>query len=65
MATDNGLETARITITRVLTTDDGDNGDQVWVETSDGMSLVETLGLLRFAEDSVIRDAMDFEGDEP
>jgi len=54
--------TARITILRTLTEDD----DVVSVEAVDGagddLPLVESLGLLRMAEDSVIRRAM---GEEP
>lgn len=45
------METARIVITRVLT-EDGD--DRHFVAASD-MSLVEALGMLRLAEDSLIQ----------
>lgn len=48
-----GFEAARITITRVLT-EEGD--DQHFVEATSGMSLVEALGLLRLAEDSLIQN---------
>lgn len=56
----DGLETARITITRTLHDEYGDDrDDRITTEVDPpGMSLVETLGLLRFAEDSVIRNAM-------
>ncbi len=53
------MEVARIEVIRVLT-EDGD--DQVWSTTRDNdgnvLPLVEALGLLRMAEDSVIREAM-------
>jgi hypothetical protein len=54
--------TARITILRTLTEDD----DLVSVEAvdsgGDDLPLVESLGLLRMAEDTIIRRAM---GEEP
>ncbi len=53
------LEVSRIEIVRVLT-DDGQ--DQVWSTTRDPqgqpLPLVESLGMLRLAEDSLIREAM-------
>lgn len=53
------MEVARIEIVRVLTPE-GD--DQVWSTTRDDadkpLPLVEALGMLRLAEDSVIREAM-------
>ena len=52
---------ATITITRYL---DEDGYDMVTVEVEpDEAALVEQLGLLRLAEDSIIRDAMG-EGEE-
>lgn len=50
------LDITKITIKRTLTPD---GGDEVWVKHSDGSSLVELLGLLRFAEDSIIREKME------
>lgn len=47
-----GLETGRITITRVLT---ADGEDLHFVEATFSMSLVEALGLLRLAEDTLIK----------
>jgi hypothetical protein len=49
----SGCETARITITRVI----GEDGsDEHFVETHpDDIGLVEALGLLRLAEDSLIQ----------
>ena len=46
-------ETARITITRVITED---GHDQTYVETSADIALVEALGLLRMAEDTLIQN---------
>lgn len=48
----DNLETARITITRVLT---ADGKDQHFVEATPGMSLVEALGMVRLAEDTLIQ----------
>lgn len=52
------LTVATITIVRVL----GDDGDNVYCESVDpsgeSLPLVEALGLLRLAEDTVIRQAM-------
>jgi hypothetical protein len=53
---DGHLETARITITRTLTVD---GQDIVYLEMPTDLSLVEILGLLRYAEDSAIRGRMD------
>lgn len=57
------MEVARIEVVRVLTED---GQDQVWSTTSDNdgnsLPLVESLGLLRLAEDSVIREAMGEDG---
>lgn len=50
--TDGDYETARITITRVLT---AGGTDETFVDASAGMSLVEALGLLRLAEDTLIQ----------
>lgn len=48
---DDGMEFARIVITRVLTED----GDDVHnVEATAGMSLIEALGMLRLAESTVL-----------
>lgn len=56
---DQGVEVARITITRVLGLD---GTDSTWCEAVDPdgepLKLVESLGLLRLAEDTVIRQAM-------
>ena len=53
------MRVATITITRDLSEDH----DQIRVEALDAsdedLPLVEALGLLRFAEDSIIRDRMD------
>ena len=51
----DAVRLATITITRDLT----DDNDTVWVEAADAcgedLPLVEALGMLRFAEDSLIR----------
>lgn len=49
------LQTAQITITRTLT----DTGQDEVAITDDTTSLVEALGLLEFAKDSIIRGCMD------
>lgn len=55
---DNRIEAARIEIVRTI----GDDGDNVWVQAADGegsmLPLIESLGMLRLAEDTVIRMAM-------
>ena len=48
---EDGMEFARIVITRCLT-DDGD--DRHSVEATQGMSLIEALGMLRLAESTVL-----------
>jgi hypothetical protein len=48
------FEVARITVTKVIEDDDV----RVYTEWSDDLALVDALGMLRFAEDSVIRDFM-------
>ena len=57
------MRVATVTITRYLTDDD----DIIRVEAVDvsgeNLPLVEALGLLRFAEDSVIRDRMEADAD--
>lgn len=61
---EDGMEFARIVITRCLT-DDGD--DRHSVEATSGMSLIEALGMLRLAESTVLEfppSADDGEGDE-
>jgi hypothetical protein len=58
---DEGLETARVTITRVLTPE---GQDQHFVEATPGMSLVEALGLLRLAEDTLIQFPPSEAGDD-
>lgn len=47
------METARITITRSLSED---GHDFTMVATSEGMSTIEALGMLRLAENSILRD---------
>lgn len=44
-------EIARITISRVLTDDD----DQVQIDATEGMSMIEGLGLLELAKDTWLR----------
>lgn len=65
MSDDEGLEVARITITRNI---DPDGRDVTWCQAVDPqgepLGLVESLGLLRLAEDTVIRQAMDETGDD-
>ena len=52
MSDDDGdFETARITITRVLTAEGADIHN---VEATSGMSLIEALGLLRLAESTLL-----------
>jgi hypothetical protein len=56
---DEGIEVARIEITRVLTPE---GQDTTWCAATDSqgdpLPLVEALGLLRMAEDTVIRQSM-------
>lgn len=55
-------ETARIIITRVLT---AEGRDETYVETMPALGLVEALGLLRLAEDTLIQSPpADIEDDE-
>lgn len=57
-----GLETARIVITRAIS-DEG--RDLHFVETSEDLPLIEALGMLRMAEDSLIQNPpMQDDGDE-
>lgn len=52
------MEVGRIEIVRTL----GDDGDNVWVTAKDNqgdnLPLIESLGMIRLAEDTVIRVAM-------
>jgi hypothetical protein len=59
---DNTYETARITITRVLTMH---GEDEHYVETSDDLGLLEALGMLRLAEDSLIQHPPAEDDEEP
>lgn len=58
MADRSTVRVATITITRDLTDDD----DIIYVtsanESGETLSLVDSLGMLRFAEDTLIRDAV-------
>ena len=58
MTADDTLLIARITVQRVLQ----DGRDVIYTEAvdagGDNLPLVESLGLLRFAEDSIIRENM-------
>lgn len=60
MAEDDGILMARITIERRLTSDD-DLVDSVTTEDSSGedLPLTESLGMMRLAEDTLIRDTME------
>ena len=61
---DDGMEFARIVITRVLTEDGADIHN---VEATAGMSLIESLGMLRLAESTLLEfppGADDGEDDE-
>lgn len=58
---DETYETARITITRVLS-DEG--ADETFVDATEGMGLVEALGLLRLAEDTLIKFPPTMEGED-
>ncbi|GGF39000.1 hypothetical protein [Williamsia phyllosphaerae] len=50
-----GIETSYITITRTFYPDrDANSGDVIDVETSDGLLMVESLGLLEFAKAHLI-----------
>ncbi len=53
--THGDVEVARITITRTITDEPGEFGDLVNVETSDDLAIVEALGMLKLAEDSLLR----------
>lgn len=63
-ASDNGMVIARVTITRTLTGDD--IIDHVIAEQADGceLGLAEALGMMRLAEDTLIRARMDQVEDE-
>lgn len=54
----SSFEAARITIVRTVTEDD--ILDEVTAQTPDGddLSITEALGMLRLAEDTLIRDRM-------
>ena len=54
MADDEGYQVAEITISRRLV--DGPDSDQVWVHWSEGITLLEALGMLKMAEMTVIDD---------
>lgn len=58
MTETGSVEIARITITRTIS-DNPDPGesDAILVECTEGMTLLDALGLLRFAEDSLIQKA--------
>lgn len=64
---DDGLEVARITITRVL---DEEGGDSVNVMPSAGLTMVEALGMIELSKDTLIVtrmftvDAYDEDDDE-
>lgn len=60
--TAGGLEVCRIVVTRTI----GDDGDDLsYVEHEGDHSLIELLGMLEFAKDSLIRDRMrDNRGDD-
>jgi hypothetical protein len=49
------LTTAKVVIKRQLTPD---GSDEVWVGDDEALSLVEVLGLLEFAKDTIIRGRM-------
>lgn len=49
-----GFEVASITVTRRLV--DGPDSDQVWVNWSDGITMLEALGMLRMAEMTIVDD---------
>jgi len=49
------MEVGRLTITRVL---DDEDGDTVRVEVSEGLTLIEALGMLRLSEDTLITTQM-------
>jgi hypothetical protein len=61
---DDGMVLARVVITRVLTEDDV--VDHVIAEQADGyeLGLAEALGMMRLAEDTLIRSRMDQDDDE-
>jgi hypothetical protein len=62
--TEDGMVIARVTITRVLSNDD--ITDHVIAEQADGyeLGLAEALGMMRLAEDTLIRARMDRGDDE-
>lgn len=62
---DGNIEVGRITIIRVVSPD-GDILDAIWAEESNGdeMGLSEALGMMRLAEDTLIRDRMGHGGDQ-
>lgn len=57
--TDRDVEIARITITRTITGEPGEFGDLVNVETSDNLIVIEALGMLRLAEDTLLNPPED------
>ena len=62
-APDDGMVIATVTITRVLTGDD--ITDHVVAAQADGydLGLAEALGMMRLAEDTLIRSRMDGDDD--
>lgn len=64
MTSPDGVEVARITVVRTLT--GGDLVDTVTAADGDGadLPLTEALGMMRLAEDTLIRDRMAEGGDQ-
>lgn len=54
-------ETERITIRRIL---DSEGGDHVFVEWSEDGRLIELLGMVEYARDTILRAYMDDDEDE-
>lgn len=58
MNEDEGMEVARITIVRVLTDDDIIDRIDAVDGNGDDLMLTEALGMMRLAEDTLIRERM-------
>ena len=59
MEATEGITTARITIVRTLTEDDVLDTVEAVTPDGDDLPLTEALGMLRLAEDTLIRDRME------
>ena len=62
---DEGIQVARVTITRRLTSNDDGSGDLIFAETDPpDLALIESIGMLRLAEGILIEQAWGDDDDE-